>query len=300
MKRLLTKVRLVSVALLIVCSLVFAGGASQVAGTKHQPYDRTLSASEQRWIDQTISSMTRDEKIGQLLAADANAIFMNREGEAHRKLVHHVVNNKVGTLILFRSDVWASAILINRLQQMARVPLLVSADLEMGPGMRFNDTEWWAPNMAVAATGSPSWARRQGELTAVEARAIGINWLYAPVADVNNNPDNPVINTRSFGEDPADCRCLRQSICGGCPTGWHPCDRKTLSRARRYRNRFSHRTSCGRFRSQPSGKDRACPLSCSDRSRCRCSNDSSHSAAKDRTRTRSTYAGFERHGTRQG
>jgi len=72
----------------------------------------------------------------------------------------------------------------------------------MGPGMRLDDTEWWPPNMAVAATGDPAWAKQQGILTAVQARSMGINWLYAPVADVNNNPDNPVINTRSYGEDP--------------------------------------------------------------------------------------------------
>jgi beta-N-acetylhexosaminidase len=203
MKVPVTTVRLMFAGLLIVCCLlVFAGDASQVASSKYLPYNRTLSRAEQRWIEETLKGMTRDEKIGQLMAADANAVFMNRESEAHRNLVHNVVNNKVGTLILFRSDVWASAILTNRLQQMAKVPLLVSADLEMGPGMRFNDTEWWAPNMAVAATGSPAWARRQGEMTAIEARAIGINWLYAPVADVNNNPDNPVINTRSYGENP--------------------------------------------------------------------------------------------------
>ncbi len=69
--------------------------------------------------------------------------------------------------------------------------------------MRMDDTPWWAPNMAVAATGDPNWARLQGEATALQARAIGVNWLFAPVADVNNNPDNPVINTRSYGSDPA-------------------------------------------------------------------------------------------------
>jgi beta-N-acetylhexosaminidase len=93
-------------------------------------------------------------------------------------------------------------VITNRWQEMAKLPLLISADLEMGPGMRLDDTPWWAPNMAVAATGDPKWARLQGEATALQARAMGINWLYAPTADVNNNPDNPVINTRSYGEDP--------------------------------------------------------------------------------------------------
>src|SRR5262249_55028709 len=127
---------------------------------------------------------------------------MNRESDEYRQLRHQIVDSKVGGLILSRSQVWAAALLTNRLQEAAKVPLLVSSDLEMGPGMRLDDTTWWPPNMAVAATGDVKYARLQGSYTAREARAAGINWLYAPVADVNNNPDNPVINTRSYGEDP--------------------------------------------------------------------------------------------------
>jgi beta-glucosidase-like glycosyl hydrolase len=82
------------------------------------------------------------------------------------------------------------------------VPLLISADLEAGMGMRFTDAEWWLPAMALAATGDPSNAEQQARETAREALAIGINHIFAPVADVNVDPRNPVINTRSFGDDP--------------------------------------------------------------------------------------------------
>jgi len=95
-------------------------------------------------------------------------------------------------------------ILVNRMQQLARYPLLVSADLEAGAGMRFEDTVNFPWNMAVAATGNPDYARRQGEITAREARALGVQQIFAPVVDVNNNAANPVINVRSYGEDPAD------------------------------------------------------------------------------------------------
>jgi beta-N-acetylhexosaminidase len=88
------------------------------------------------------------------------------------------------------------------LQALARVPLLISADLEAGIGMRFLDTTFWPPAMAIAATGDPSLAEREGRCVAIEARALGINHLLAPVADVNVDPKNPVINARSFGEDP--------------------------------------------------------------------------------------------------
>ena len=182
--------------LALLLPLVFAEGRSAAR------FDRALTKKEEQWVRKTLAALKLDEKIGQMFTVDTNAVFMNRESDEFKRLRHHVVENKVGGVILFRSDVWASALLTNRLQEMAKVPLLVSADLEMGPGMRLDDTLWWAPNMAVAATGDVKYARLQGEYTAREARAAGINWLYAPVADVNNNPQNPVINVRSYGEDP--------------------------------------------------------------------------------------------------
>jgi beta-N-acetylhexosaminidase len=165
---------------------------------------RPLTRSEEAWVTRTLAGLTVEEKVGQLVMADANLVFWNQDGVDYQKMRHHLVDNKVGGVLLFRSEVWPSAILANRWQEMAKVPLLIAADLEMGLGMRFDDTPWWAPNMAVAATGDPRWAAHQGEATALQARAMGVNWLYAPTADVNNNPDNPVINTRSFGEDPQE------------------------------------------------------------------------------------------------
>src|SRR5262245_27511465 len=199
-------IKLNAFALLLAFALAFAFLFAPDASTQnrsHLPFDRKLSKKDEDWVRKTLKSLTLDEKIGQMIMADANLVFWNRESEEYKKLRHHIVDNKVGGVILFRSEVWPTAVLINRWQEMAKLPLLISADLEMEPGMRLDDTPWWAPNMAVAATGDPKWARLQGEATALQARAIGINWLFAPAADVNNNPDNPVINTRSFGEDPA-------------------------------------------------------------------------------------------------
>jgi beta-N-acetylhexosaminidase len=110
----------------------------------------------------------------------------------------------VGGIILFRGPVYESVVLVNRMQALAKHPLLISADLEAGAGMRFDDTVNFPWNMAIAATGNPDYARRAGELTAREARALGIQQIYAPVADVNNNAANPVINVRSYGEDPVE------------------------------------------------------------------------------------------------
>jgi beta-N-acetylhexosaminidase len=195
-------IKLKAVTFLLAFALLFAPAASTQTGGNLR-FDRNLTKKEEDWVRKTLRSLTLDEKIGQVIIAEANVVFWNREGAEYKKLRHHIVDNKVGGVVLFRSQVWPAAMVTNRWQEMAKVPLLISADLEMGPGMRLDDTPWWAPNMAVAATGDPNWARLQGEATALQARAVGINWLLAPVADVNNNPDNPVINTRSYGEDPA-------------------------------------------------------------------------------------------------
>ncbi|MEA2463504.1 MAG: beta-N-acetylhexosaminidase [Acidobacteriota bacterium] len=136
--------------------------------------------------------MDLDAKIGQLFVVPA----------PRPDLIHHVRDNQVGGVIWFQTTTAEAAAVNAHLQTLAHVPLLISADLEAGMGMRFTDAEWWLPAMALAATGDPAFAEEQARATAREARAIGINHILAPVADVNVDPLNPVINTRSFGEDP--------------------------------------------------------------------------------------------------
>lgn len=149
-----------------------------------------------------LDDLSLDERIGQLFVPDAYGIYMNETAPAYRRLEHFVRDRGVGGIIWFLSSIYETALLNARLQRLARVPLLISADLEAGMGMRFLDTTFWPSAMAIAATGDPSLAERQGRAVAIEARAIGVNHILAPVADVNVDPDNPVINTRSFGEDP--------------------------------------------------------------------------------------------------
>src|SRR5437879_5827371 len=138
----------------------------------------------------TTHDLTVDEKIGQLFAPDAYGVYMNESSWAWKRLDHFVREQHVGGFVWFSANVYETAMLNKRLQAAARVPLLISADLESGIGMRFADTTFWPPAMAVAATGDPSLAERQGKATAIEARALGINHILAPVADVNVDPDN--------------------------------------------------------------------------------------------------------------
>ena len=135
-------------------------------------------------------------KIGRLFSVPA------RNGELTPELLHHVRDNHAGGVIWFESTARATARVNAELQQLAEEPLLISADLEAGMGMRFTDTVWWPPAMALAATGDVALTEAQARATAIEARAIGVRHILAPVADVNVDPRNPVINTRSFGEDP--------------------------------------------------------------------------------------------------
>ena len=170
----------------------------------NKPFKRDPSSAALKWANEELKKMSLEEKVGQLISVGVNATFLNQDSDAYRTLKRHVEENKVGGIILFRGPVYESVILMNRMQQLARYPLLVSADLEAGAGMRFDDTVNFPWNMAVAATGNPDFARRQGEITAREARALGVHQIFAPVVDINNNAANPVINVRSYGEDPAD------------------------------------------------------------------------------------------------
>lgn len=175
---------------------------SPVAPLRVASFPRRPSREALQWADGELARMSLDEKIGQLISVGINATFLHQDSDAYRALRRQVEANHIGGIVLFRGSVYESVHLVNRMQQHARRPLLVSADLEAGAGMRFDDTVNFPWNMAVGATGKPEYARRQGEITAREARALGIQQVFAPVIDVNNNAQNPVINVRSYGEDP--------------------------------------------------------------------------------------------------
>ena len=170
--------------------------------TDVKPYSAKPTKGALKWADKELRRMSLDEKIGQLICVAVNATFLNQDSDAFKALRHQIEDNHVGGIILFRGPVYESVVLVNRMQNLARYPLLISADLEAGSGMRFDDTVSLPWNMAVGATENPDYARRQGVVTAREARALGVQQIYAPVADVNNNAANPVINVRSYGEDP--------------------------------------------------------------------------------------------------
>lgn len=162
------------------------------------------SKKSEEFAAKYVSKMSVEEKVGQLVHVGINAKFANQASAFFKDIQRHVVENKVGGIIYFGAPIYETTILANRMQQNAKTPLLMSLDAETGIGMRFEDATNFPWAMAVTATGNPDFARRMGVITGREAKAIGIRHVYAPVLDVNNNAGNPVINVRSFGEDPSD------------------------------------------------------------------------------------------------
>ncbi len=200
----------------------FAAGAALVASVATLAAQPTLDRTAERWVTQTLAAMTVDEKVGQLLVAQVASTYVPTDsGEFQRASAfirdQHVggfvvsggaeaapnvlLNTAYGTVTL--GQPLEAASMVNRLQALSKVPLLVAADFEGGVGFRIAGATLFPKAMAFGATGDEQLAYAAATMSAKEARALGVHLHFAPVADVNNNPKNPVINTRSFGADPA-------------------------------------------------------------------------------------------------
>ena len=156
-------------------------------------------AEAEAWADSVLATLTLDEKLGQMLIVDLQPTFL----KGARSLVQVARDWHVGGFHVPRRmpprEILRST---NLLQQTAKVPLFFSADYEWGPGQPGTPLTELPAAMAFGAAGDPLLVEAAGALSGIEARALGVNVLFAPVADVNNNPRNPIINTRSFGDDP--------------------------------------------------------------------------------------------------
>src|SRR5713101_8048230 len=172
---------------------------------------KKLSPAANAWVETTLRKLTVDEKIGQLIFTTYHGSFTATDTAAYRQILHDVTDLHVGGFInitqgsplgIVKSQAYPTAVLNNQLQAKSKLPLLVGADFERGTAMRLDEGTSFPTAMALAAGGNLKDAYTMGKITALESRAVGVHWIYAPDADVNNNPANPIINTRSFGEDP--------------------------------------------------------------------------------------------------
>ncbi len=184
------------------------------------PKPRPTPAPEYRWARASLERLTLAQKAAQLIGVRASGLYRHPDSAEARRLRGHVKDLGVGSVVVFDSEVESLPRLLNGLQRTAEVPLLVAADTERGMAFRIRRGVVPLPYaMGVGATRSEEAARFTGQVAAREARALGVHWAFAPVADVNSNPDNPVINIRSYGEDPELAASLSAAFIRGAREG---------------------------------------------------------------------------------
>lgn len=182
-------------------------------------FAQKVDEKQTKWVEETLKQLSLREKIGQMIMVRMSGEFMNFNDPRFIEIRRHIEEDKLGGFIVFRGDVAAIANLTNEAQKISKLPLLFAADYERGLRMQMKNGTPFTTNMGLGATGDTEAAYRQGKIIAEEMRAIGVNWLFAPVADVNNNPDNPVINIRSFGENPEKVADFVSALARGAKAG---------------------------------------------------------------------------------
>ncbi len=153
---------------------------------------------KEKWVDSVFSTLTPDERIAQLLMVRG---YSNRDSVYNNELVNLVSNYKIGGVCFFQGGPVRQALLTNRIQESSNVPVFIAIDGEWGLGMRLDSTFSFPKQMTLGAIRSDQYIYEMGREIARQMHRVGIHLNFAPVVDINNNPENPVINARSFGED---------------------------------------------------------------------------------------------------
>ena len=229
-----------AVALLMAVGAVGAVSLASLGGLEAQGplAPATLDKVGAKWVEDTLRKMTIDEKIGQLIVPAIDSTYLATDSAEFDRLANDVTKLHVGGFHVFGGkepapavllnvaygstilgDPFAAASLLNRLQALSVIPLLNTADFEAGVGFRIQGATVLPRQMAVGAAGDEALAFQAARITAIEARAIGVQVDFSPIADVNNNPKNPVINTRSFGELPDRVGRMVVAYVGGLHAG---------------------------------------------------------------------------------
>lgn len=207
-----------------------AGRSVSVAPGESRDPRVPLSAAGQRWVDSTFASLSMRARAAQLIHVWLVGDYESNSDSAFAVTARWVRDDGIGGILMSVGSPIEVAVKLNTLQSMARVPLLVGCDVEPSIGrlegglfipsmIRAGGATVLPTNMAIGATGDTALAYRAGLVTGREARAIGIHLAYAPVADVNDNAANPVINVRSFGEDPGAVAALVAAFTRGVQDG---------------------------------------------------------------------------------
>ncbi len=192
------------IAIPVWVSLSFKGpeeASSHEAGASQDNFETYLEGKG-AWARATLDELTLEQKVSQLFFPYAYGVYQSADDPAYKRLVDLVERFQVGGVVFFQGDPFSQAQLANDLQRLSNVPLVTSQDMETGAGFRLDRTTQFPSAMAFGATRNTDLAYAAGLVTAREARALGVYQVFAPVADINNNALNPVINIRSYGEKP--------------------------------------------------------------------------------------------------
>ena len=151
----------------------------------------------------TIEKMTLEEKIAQMIMVRVRSDYYTSDSFYKKQIYKWIIDHKVGGLITFDGNGNVHGMYNNHkyFQKISKIPLLIASDFERGAGQQMKGATLFPSNMAIAATGNSSNAYLQGKITALEAKELGVHMILAPVLDVNNNPDNPIINLRAYSDD---------------------------------------------------------------------------------------------------
>jgi beta-N-acetylhexosaminidase len=191
------------------------GSADRLIGTPYPGATTHLTPQDSAWVEATIRSLSPRERVAQLIMPWVPGEYAAVGSPEYEEVRRWVEDDKVGGLVLSIGLPLSYAAKLNHMQRIARVPLLIASDMENGTGMRLGGSyalpsllpqgggTVFPPVMALGATRSDDLAYRLGKVLGAEARAVGVHLVFGPVLDVNANALNPVINVRSFGEDPA-------------------------------------------------------------------------------------------------
>ncbi|MGZ5469836.1 MAG: glycoside hydrolase family 3 protein, partial [Candidatus Aminicenantales bacterium] len=177
-------------------------GAGAAAGSFPAPaLSPSLTEDDSAWVQKTLAGLTRERKIAQIVTADVVGGFIPDDDPRLARWLSLARDHGVGMFVFYGGTPRDLARLLNRLQQAAEIPLLISADFEGGPGQQVTGASEYPANMAFAAAGSDDLMYRAAAAAAVEGRAMGVHLTYTPVCDIAWRPDNPAESVRSFGGD---------------------------------------------------------------------------------------------------
>ena len=185
---------------LSVAALVLAAGLLlSFAEVRKLPADPLPSSPAQvAWVDSVFDSLTPDQRLGQLFMV---AAYSNKDRSHADRIERLVRTQNIGGVMFLQGGPKRQALLTNRFQAAAKVPLLIAMDAEWGLDMRLDSSAHFAKQMTLGAMDDPRYVYQMGRTIARKMRALGVHISFAPVIDVNSNPNNPVIGNRSFGED---------------------------------------------------------------------------------------------------